>query len=115
MPDLNRSRIIADRQIRRWGKGCISFLVRDGVKRPCIAARAEYKPTERGLYLDGSERFYVSSLGLVVEPNHELDLLEFKPKGQAARRYRITMPSGGPRPNGLVIYHDLNCMFTATV
>lgn len=89
--------------IVRWGKK--SKLVRAGVKRDCWVARNEYKPTERALYLDSSERLFVSAYQLSVGPDFELDKIEFDGK-----LYRITIPPAGPRPNGLVIFYDCNCV-----
>lgn len=80
-------------------------------------ALAEYTPRERGLFLDGAVRFWVSALtsaGANVAaadyPNHELDILQFK-----SRRYRILMPPSGPHPDGTWIAFDLSCMYTETV
>jgi hypothetical protein len=113
--DLKRSQRIADRQIRKFGRGSQAFLVRSGVSRPCVAARSEYKVVERGLFADGTERFLISALGLQVPPDFELDQFDFKGVGQPRRRYRITATPLGPRPNGIVMFYDCNCMFVSVV
>ena len=97
------------------GAGGAGFLIRAGVKRLITTARIEFKPTERGLYADGSERFFVSALGLITPPDENLDILEFKGKGLTTRRYRIIQPPAGPRPNGIVVYYDCICMYSETV
>lgn len=98
----------ADRMIR--GAGGKGFLVRAGVKRDCFCARIEFKPAERGLYLDGAERYFISALKLEVPPDHEQDLLEFKGKALLTSRYRIIVPPLGPRPDGMVVYYDVPVM-----
>lgn len=98
--------------IRGAGTGSKAFLIRSGARRRVFAARMEWKPTERGLFLDGSERFFLSALGLVMPPDHELDEFEFKgARAIKSRRYKIIAPPTGPRPNGTVVYYDCACMF----
>ena len=89
--------------IRRWGGP--AFLERDGVRRPCVAARQEYKPQEVALFEIGSERMYVSAKNLAVPPDPQLDKLIFNGK-----RYSITQEPKGPRPNGMVMFYDCNVM-----
>jgi hypothetical protein len=90
--------------LKRWGGS--GFLVRAGIKRACWIGRAEYTPRERGLYIDGAERFYIAAYGLAIAPDFELDEIEFKSK-----RYKINLPPTGPRPDGLVIYYDCNVLY----
>lgn len=104
----------ADRMIRGAGAGAKAYLIRDGVSRLVAAARMEFKPTERALFEDGAERFYISSLKLQVPPDHELDQFSFKGKGlKTTRRYRIITRPTGPRPNGIVVYYDCACMLVS--
>lgn len=98
----------ADRMIK--GAGGRAFLIRGTVRRPCFAARMEFKPTERGLFEDGAERFYISSLALAIPPDHEQDQFEFKGKAAKTSLYKIIKPATGPRPNGIVVYHDCAVM-----
>jgi hypothetical protein len=65
---------------------------------------------ERGLYMDGSERFFIAGAGLTVPPDAELDLLQFKGNGSKTSEYRIILPPTGPRPDGIVQYYDCNVM-----
>lgn len=101
--NFTRSQASADRMIKRWGLA--SFLVRADVKRPCFAARQEYKPSEVGLFEIGTERFYISALNLPVPPDHEQDKLLFN-----GNLYSITQKPTGPRPNGMVMFYDCNVM-----
>lgn len=91
--------------IKRWGGP--GFLIRGGVKRPCTIAMMEYKPSERGLYVDGSVNLRISTVGLTVEPDFELDTIQF-----AGKVYKIMMPATGPRPTGVAVYHDCNCLYS---
>jgi hypothetical protein len=109
--NIARMQRSADRMIRSAGKGSSAALIRGTARRQVYACRMEWKPTERGLFEDNAERFFISALGLTRPPDFEQDILEFKGVGQKARQYRITVPAGGPRPNGMVIYYDLACMF----
>lgn len=103
MPDLAHSQRTALRIITRWGG--VGYLLRGGSARECICARSDYTPQQRGLFLDGSERFFIAALGLAVPPDFELDMLRFK-----EFEYRILLPPAGPRPNGLVMFYDCNVM-----
>lgn len=110
--NIDRLQKSADRMIRGAGTGSKAYLVRDGIRRKVFAARMEWKPSERGLFLDGSERFFLSALKLSVHPDHELDEFEFKgARAKTTRRYKIITPPTGPRPNGTVVYFDCACMF----
>jgi hypothetical protein len=111
--DFNGSRQRWHAHIARWGGGVNKgFLVRGTAKRPVTIAMSEYKPTERGLYLDGSVRFWMSALNVQPAniPDMNLDIVEFK-----KRRYKIIMPPSGAHPDGTWIAFDLNCMYTETV
>lgn len=103
--NFGRSQLTAHRIITRWGAS--GFLVRAGVKRPAMIARLEYKPSERGLFLDGSERLYVSAYQLTVPPDHEQDVIEW-----IGSIYKINGPPTGSRPAGIVVYYDCNCLRT---
>lgn len=98
-----RSQKSATRIIKRWGGPVKGNLVRGGVKRTAWMARLEYKPSERGLYVDGACRFYVAVEGVTIAPTEGLDYLEYK-----AKKYRILTPVLGPRPNDTVIFWDCN-------
>lgn len=110
--NMQKRRMAAHRMILR--NGGAGFLVRAGVQRPIVCARMEYTPTERGNFLDGSERFYISAVDLEVGPDHELDEIEFKGDAPLAKRYKILLPPGGPRPSGLIIYYDCNVVYSST-
>jgi hypothetical protein len=103
-----RSRSSAHRQIKRWGG--TGYLVRSGVKRPATMAILEFSPRDRGLIEEGVERIRMSSVGVTVPADKELDTVEFK-----GRRYNIQEPVEGPRPNGIVIFYDLHVIFTGNV
>lgn len=100
-----RSQKSAHRLISRWGGA--GFLIRAGVKRPITCARADYKPSERGLYVDGAERIYISTVGITVEPDFELDMIQFNKK-----IYKITLPVVGPRPAGIVVFYDCSVLYS---
>jgi hypothetical protein len=112
MPDMPRLRADALRMIKRWGGQ--GFLVRDGIKRVAWMARAQYSAKDRGLFLDGSERFYIDG-SIPIPPDFELDRIQFKGQGAQTFEYRILLPPEGPRPNGLVIYYDCNVMRSKTL
>lgn len=95
----------AHRMIARWGG--IGYLSRSGVTRACTMARMDYKPTERGLYLDKSSRIRVSMIGLAVLPDHEQDQVLYK-----GERYKILLPPEGPRVTDKFVYIDLNVIYT---
>lgn len=102
MPKIKQLQKDAHLMIVRWGGGAkLGKLNRAGTTRPCTIARMEYKPTERGLYADGSNKFAVSAYDLTVGPDHELDVIQFK-----GRNYRIIMPVAGPRPDGTVVFYE---------
>lgn len=97
--NFGRSQQSADRFIKRWGlKG---YLVRAGVKRPMWAAIQDYSPKERGLFQDGAQRMYLSAFQLNVGPDPELDYIEWN-----GASYKIVAPPVGPRPAGVIVYHD---------
>jgi hypothetical protein len=95
----------AESMIRRWGNSQRGKIIRDGVvsAQPYMA-RGDYKPTERGMFLDGSERLTVSAVNL-SEIDFERDTIEFT--GSA---YKINVPPTGPRPDGTVILFDCNVL-----
>jgi hypothetical protein len=109
MPDLNQSRKTAHGLILRWGGG-IGQLNRSGVKRDATMAIRDYAPRERGGFLDKSVSICISVLPSDPSPDYELDVIEFKGK-----RYTILLPPGGPRPDGLPVFHDCNFMFKETI
>lgn len=96
----------AHRMIARWGGP--GFLIRDGVKRPITCAMMEYRPAERGLYLDGSVNIRISTIGLTVPPDFEQDVIQF-----AGKIYKINTPPTGPRPTGEVVYYDCNALYSS--
>jgi hypothetical protein len=100
-----RSQLHADRFIKRWGNA--GFLIRDGVKRKCFIARQDYSPRERGLFLDGAERMYISAYHLSVGPDHEQDTIEWN-----GTLYKIVAPVVGPRPAAVTIFYDCSVMRT---
>ena len=100
-----RSQKKAHNFIARWGgKG---LLVRNGVARSATMARLDYTPRERAMFLDGAERFLVSSLDQPVGPEYELDVIQFR-----GREYRIAMPPTGPKPFDIQIFWDCSVLFS---
>jgi len=113
MPDFNRSRKVWHAHIARWGGGVNNgVLVRGVTPRTMTMAMADYAPKERGLFLDGAVRFWVSALNVAPAdyPDHEQDVIQF-----AGREYKILMPPAGGHPDGTWIAFDLSCMYTRTV
>lgn len=95
----------AHRMIQRWGG--MGYLLRGSDQRAATMARMDYKPTERGLYLDGSANIRISAIGLATAPDHELDLVIYK-----MTTYRIILPVTGPRVTEQFVYYDCNCVET---
>lgn len=91
----------AHRMIQRWGG--IGYLLRASVQRAATMARMEYRPAERGLYLDKSVNIRISVIGLATPPDHEQDQIIFR--GQL---YNILMPVTGPSPDGDFVFYDCN-------
>lgn len=107
---FDRSQASATRIIKRWGGPVKGSIVRAGVKRSAWMARLEYKPAERALVIDGACIIRIAVEGVSVEPDQELDYLEYNGK-----KYRILSPVTGPRPNGTVIFWDCSSVeFTTT-
>jgi hypothetical protein len=118
MPDFNRSRLVWHGHIARWGGGVDNGQIdRGGTLRTVTIAMNEYKPSERGLYVDGAVRFAISALktvdGKLVQipadevPDPELDEIVF-----AGKRYKILMVPQNPMPDGTWIAFDLPGVFT---
>jgi hypothetical protein len=108
---LPKTQKIAHRLIRLWGGNQKGQIIRDGVTRAeAYMARMDYTPKEQGLFLEGSERMAVSSLGQTEEIDFEQDKLIF-----AGKQYRIVSPVKGPRPSGLIIFFDCNVVFDQSV
>jgi hypothetical protein len=112
MPNLTRLQADALRQIKRWGG--IGALVRAGVSRQVWMARSQITPRDRGIFLDGSERFILDG-SILVPPDFEQDVLQFKGMGKTLREYKILLPAAGPNSNGVQVLWDLNVMFSRTV
>jgi hypothetical protein len=113
MPNFNRSRQVWHNQIVRWGGGVNNGkLVRAGVSRTMTMAMVEYTPRERGLFVDGSVRFWISALNVTAAnmPDHELDLVQFR-----GRQYRIVLPPQGQQPDGTWIAFDCSCVYQFAV
>lgn len=111
--DYNRARTTCDKQIRRFGgaSATTAKLVRNDVKRSCVAARLEYTPRERGLYEDKSSRILISALSVseVDAPDNELDMIEY-----GGDLYRILRPVEGFRQGaGTILFYDCNVMWVA--
>lgn len=107
MPNLFRSQKSAFNLIARWGGW--GQLVRAGVPRDAMMGRQEYKPTERGLFQDGTERIYIAAYKLdLPPPDFEQDLIWFKGDAALTSEYRITAEPLGPRPSGIVMFYDCN-------
>lgn len=96
----------AHRMIQRWGG--IGYLIRGADQRAATMARMEYAPKERGLYADLSSRIRISTIGLVVPPDHEQDQILYK-----GERYRILLPVEGPRVTEEFIYYDCNSIYVS--
>lgn len=111
--NYNRSRQVWHGQIVRWGGGVgKGKLIRAGVARVATMAMVEYTPRERGLYLDGAVRFWISALNVpaINVPDENLDTIQFKGIG-----YKILLPPSGQQPDGTWIAFDCNCMRTGPV
>ena len=116
--NFNRSRRVWHGQIARWGQGVNNGkLVRSGTERIATMAMVEYTPRERGLFLDGAVRFWVSALlvtgGVLSDvppegvPDETLDVVLFH-----GVTYKILLPPAGQQPDSTWIAFDLNCMRT---
>jgi len=108
--NFNRSRQVWHNQIVRWGGGVNNgHLIRASVERPMTMAMVEYTPRERGLFLDGAVRFWVSALNVTAAnvPNNDVDVLRFK-----GVTYKILLPPAGQQPDSTWIAFDLSCMKT---
>lgn len=105
MPNMLVLQVRAENMIRRWGNHQKGSIMRAGVERAkAYMARTDYKPTERGLFMDGSERLAVSAINL-PSLDFELDTIVF-----AGQLYKINVPPAGGRPDGTIIYHDCNVL-----
>lgn len=105
-----RSRRVVNQQLRKWGgrEALRARLVRDGAERRCVAARLEYTPKERGLFLDGSSRILIAGDSVTEPPHHEHDIILF-----AGEYYRMPVPVVGYRQgNDTVLYYDCNVVRT---
>lgn len=111
--DYDHSRRTTDRLIRRFGRR--AALRRNDTDRPVSAGVVEWKPHEKGLVLEGSQRAVVSALDpttkeiLAVPPDHEQDKLIFNGK-----IYRLVAPDRGPRPDGNAVFHDLEVIYDSS-
>lgn len=118
MAQFNYARMIAkaDQLIAKFGQPTPAALRRDGdtanpVDRPCTAVLIEYRPYEKGLRLAGAVRFIISTIDpetrqqLLLAPDHEQDMIVF-----SGNVYRIVSPDEGPRPGGVVLFHDLQAV-----
>jgi hypothetical protein len=95
----------AEAMIRRWGNHQRAQIITNGVVRATpYAAIGDYKPTERGLFLDGSVRLAVSAVNL-DNIDFEADEIVF-----LNVRYKINVPPTGARPDGTIVFHDCNVM-----
>lgn len=106
MFNYTRARNTVNQQIRRWGgvEATRARLVRAGVQRACVAARLEYSPKERGLFLDGSSRILIAGNSVAVAPDHDQDLILF-----AGSYYRMPVPPVGFRQgDDTVLFYDCN-------
>lgn len=111
--DYGRSRRTVHRQLRRFGGLAAdqALLIRGAVTRRCRAARLEYTPRERGLFLDGASRILISALSLELQgsapPHHEFDQIFY-----AGGLYNIVQPIQGPRQDDpTCLFHDCSVMF----
>lgn len=121
MINYDRMVQVADRQIKRFGKPALAKLRRNGdtgayEDRPCTAALADWKPSEKGLRLEGAVRVIISTIDpttqttLETPPNFECDLLVFNDD-----IYRLVKPDEGERPGGVVMYHDFEAVLNSRV
>lgn len=119
MPNFDRSRRVWHGHIAAWGggvnNGSIVRLGDPNVPRVATMAIGEYKPTERGLYVDGTIRMMISAfaadgVSMQVTPDPDLDIIEFKGK-----RYKISMKPQNPQPDGTWIAFDVPCLFVEMI
>lgn len=73
-----------------------------------MAAQNKFDAKTRDLVVEGAVRMFISAYGLTVSPDADLDLLLWDGK-----YYRFIAPPTGPRPNGLIIFHDCSMLETA--
>lgn len=105
MPNMLQMQKDAEVQIRSWGNNKKGQIVRDGsVRKYAFMALSEYKPTERGLFLDGSVRILVSAVGL-SEIDFEQDTIVF-----LSKNYKLNIPVTGARPDGTIVLFDCNAI-----
>lgn len=111
MVDINRLQRDAHNMIVRWGggakKGVLSLTSGTG-SRKCTVARMEMKPTERALYVDGSNKFAISSYDLNGgPPNFETEVLVWQKK-----TYRIILPVSAPSPDSTDVFYTAITMYS---
>lgn len=91
--------------IARWGGP--GYLLNDNNEaRPITVAILDYNPRARGLALEGAERAIISAVGLDEPPDYEHDKL-----WHGGKLYQIPTPVKGPRPGGIVMYHDADIVY----
>ena len=108
MPNAARAQNSVLMMIRRWGKP--AYLVTnpgkpDQSKRPCVAAEAQFTPSQRAsIAIDGAVRFYVAGKG-VSEPLFEVEVLEYLQKW-----YRIVTKPNHQAIGAHVMMYDCQCV-----
>lgn len=96
----------ATRLITKWGGP--ASLIREGVKRDCIAAIGSYSPRERALVHEDAVRILIKA-PLILPPDHKLDEIEF-PKN-SGKLYRIRVKPSGLASDGKTwIKYDCECL-----
>jgi hypothetical protein len=114
MSRFNYARMVkkADNLIAKFGQPTPAMLRRGTTDRPCTAVMIDYTPREQGLRMAGARRFLISTidpvtrLTLELPPDFENDLIVF-----AGSVYRLPTPDSGPRPAGVVLYHDMEGLY----
>lgn len=110
MPDIKRMQKGAHRQIMRWNGGAAKngkLVKTDGTSRLCTIGRMDIKPTERGLYIDGANKFAISAYDLSVAPDFESEVIVFK-----GQQFRIILPVSAPTPDGNPVYWTAVTMYS---
>lgn len=112
--NITRAQNVSHRQIVRFGRTqvnplALGKLIRDGAARNCTVAILEYKPSEKGLRVDGAMRALVSAKNLNVPPDPEQDELQ-----AGGKIWKIIGPVAGPQPGGTLVFYDLEVTYSRT-
>lgn len=107
MPNTSELQRSAHDMIMSWGGGVgKGKLNRSGTRRNATMAIMDYTPTERNsIQFDGATKIRVSKIGLTLEPDPQLDVIEL-----GGKTYKINLPPRGPKPQGVFVFIDCDCL-----